>query len=84
MKPLGKTLDHYWKVQKMAKATGVDLVEAFDAGDLTSDQWAGVVSRCRQCGWLGGCEAFLDGAEEGQEAPPRDCVNHKVFEALKP
>ena len=29
---LGDEVEHYWLVQRMAKATGVDLVQAMDAG----------------------------------------------------
>ena len=32
--PLGKTGVHYWMVQRMAKACGVDTAEAAEKGDL--------------------------------------------------
>jgi len=84
MKPLGDPVKHFWKVQQMAKATGVDLVEARAEGKLPDAAWADTVTNCRGCDWVEGCERFLDQAEDGQATPPSGCVNQKPFEALKP
>lgn len=83
MKPLGDPKTHFWKVQDMAKATDTNLVEAFEAGKMTSEEWAGMVERCRSCQWVEGCERWLSRHEDGGAEPPVDCVNHKRFEALK-
>ena len=84
MKPLGDENDHFWKVQRMARATDVDLAQAYAGGELTESQWVETVQRCRSCDWLEGCARFLDRNDTGGAQPPDACINHKLFEALKP
>lgn len=81
MKPLGEEVTHYWLVQRMAKATGADLSEAFKRGDLSSETWADMVHRCRGCAWAGACDGWLD-AQEGSAEAPDTCLNKAVFERL--
>ena len=84
-KPKGEPVDHYWLVMRMAKATGVDLAQAMEEGDLTQADWAGVVDRCRSCGWErdgGGCGRWLDLQVPGEAHVPGACVNQTVFERL--
>ncbi|MAY33388.1 MAG: DUF6455 family protein [Rhodovulum sp.] len=83
MKPLGKPIDHYWKVQDMAKATGTDLVAAWQDGRIGEQEWAGMVERCRACQWVDGCKRWLDQHGDGNAEPPVDCVNHRRFEHLR-
>lgn len=84
-KPKGDLVDHYWLAQSMAKAAGVDLAAAMEAGSLTQDDWAGVVDRCRGCGWEldgGGCSRWLARQEDGAAVVPQSCVNEPVFAGL--
>lgn len=87
--PLGDERTHYWRVQRMARATGVDLAEAQRRGVLPQRDWAGMVGRCRGCLWAEGCDRWLDhraGIAEETDAPracPEDCVNRRVFAALQ-
>ena len=67
----------------MAKATGVDLVRAFNDGHLTQEDWAGIVTRCRGCQWVGGCNRWLDTLSEEERAFPEPCINHKTLSRLK-
>jgi hypothetical protein len=80
---LGPEKDHFWLVQRMAKATGVDLVKAWDSGILTADDWAGIVTRCRGCSWTDGCDRFLDTPNAGNRAAPEPCLNHKRLARIK-
>ncbi|MBF9034103.1 hypothetical protein HKCCE2091_07615 [Rhodobacterales bacterium HKCCE2091] len=82
IQPLGEERAHYWMVQRMARATGTDLVRAFDEGALSPDQWAATVGNCRGCGWTEGCDHWLDG-ERGVPRPvPQACPNAALFERL--
>ncbi len=81
--PLGDEVAHYWLAQRMARATGTDLVGATADGKLTQEEWSEMVLRCRGCQWTNGCQSWLeDLSAEGERAPPVTCVNHKRFEAL--
>lgn len=81
--PLGREREHYWRVLRMAKATGTDLVQAMAEGDLTHRDWARVVTRCRGCGWVDGCAHWLDAGSDEPRPCPDGCRNQKTFEDLK-
>ena len=75
-RPLGDMTDHYWLVQRMAKACGVDTAAAVERGDLESNGWTEIVNACRSCQWVDGCQRWLDQQEPGQSTvPPAACVN---------
>ncbi|MDV7142441.1 DUF6455 family protein [Tropicimonas sp. TH_r6] len=82
MKPLGPQRDHYWLALSMAKAAGVDLQAAIDEGRFSQTKWAETVHRCRGCDWGGDCPHWLHENPEA-EAAPENCVNAKLFAALK-
>ncbi|WP_425101588.1 DUF6455 family protein [Tropicibacter sp. S64] len=82
-RPLGSERKHYWLVQRMAKATGVDLVEAMAGQSLTSEDWARMVTHCRGCEWVQGCRHWLDAAEDTPRACPDGCANKARFADLK-
>lgn len=82
MKPLGNSMEHYWRVIDMANAVGVDLTEARESGALSEELWADMVQLCRSCQWTDGCAGFLDKAT-GDQMAPFNCLNAKRFEALK-
>lgn len=83
-KPLGDRITHYWLVMAMAKAAGVDLVAAMEEGRLDSENWAGMVERCRDCDWQrdGGCTRWLSFQVAGEADVPGTCVNQAKFEDL--
>ncbi|SLN43452.1 hypothetical protein PSA7680_02185 [Pseudoruegeria aquimaris] len=82
MKPLGEERRHYWLAKRMADAAQADVVGAFSEGRLSSQEWAGLVTRCRGCTWVEGCARWLE--EDHPEAiAPAACANARVFEALK-
>jgi hypothetical protein len=76
---LGPQKAHYWLVQRMAKATGVDLVRAMDEGVIDHADWAGIVTHCRGCQWTGGCQEWLGRRVEEDRPVPGDCENRERF-----
>ena len=84
---LGTPVDHLWLAQRMAKTMGVDLCSAYDAGDLSQQEWASMLTRCRGCAWTEGCSDFLHRATlpdaETQAETPHDCRNATRFDALR-
>ncbi|QPM92102.1 DUF6455 family protein [Pseudooceanicola algae] len=85
MKPLGDPNEHYWRVQRMAKAVGSDLAAAQTEGRLSDQDWADMVTRCRGCSVTCACSDWLDRAE--MDGRTRDsaipgCENKLVFPKL--
>jgi hypothetical protein len=85
-KPLGDENKHYWLVQSMAQAAGVDLAAEAAAGHLPQDKWADMVTRCRGCSWErdGGCSRWmaLQVADEPITVPSK-CENVETFDTLQ-
>lgn len=83
VRPLGDERRHYWLALSMARASGAKLQAALDGGRIGHGDWAGVVQRCRGCGWTGGCAAWLASRDGAGEAPvPRACPNAPFFDAV--
>lgn len=82
MRKLGKTRHHFQLISRMAKTTETDLVSAYDAGELSQRDWAGMVQGCRACGWSGDCASWMDDQDSAVD-PPRTCVNRDRFLDLK-
>lgn len=82
MKPLGEQRDHYWLALSMAKAAGVDLQAAIDAGRFSQEEWARTVQRCRSCDWGEDCPHWLQ-KNPRVETAPKTCLNARLFAALK-
>lgn len=79
---LGSIMEHVRLVARMAKATGTDLVGAYEAGELSQEEWAGMVQTCRSCTWAGRCGEWLDG-HEIVECAPETCLNRNKFKSLQ-
>lgn len=84
MKPLGNPITHFWLVQDMARAAGIDLVAARRAGSLSDGDWAAMVTRCRGCQWTDGCKHWLRAQDAESAAVPPACANRAVFDGLSP
>ena len=86
MTPLGPEREHYWRVQRMARATGADPAAAWREGALDRNAWTGLVARCRACPWSDGCASWLARfeAEDHPPAgtPPGGCINRDTLAAL--
>ena len=82
-KALGDKIEHLWLVQRMAKVAGVDLAAAMETGELSSEDWSKLVSRCRGCAWVDGCREWLDQQFTIVETTPDECVNGDEMIALR-
>lgn len=82
-KKLGEEVDHFWLVQRMAKTSQVDLSAAFETGELSSEDWAAMVERCRGCAWTEGCKDWLDVTSGVVDVPPEGCLNRSRMAALR-
>ena len=82
MHRLGNLMHHTRMVLGMARSTGTDVVQAYDEGDLSQEDWASMVQACRGCGWADRCEDWLD---DHRDVPcaPETCPNREKFKALK-
>ena len=80
---LGSETKHFWLVQRMAKATGVDLVGAADADVLSQHDWADIVTHCRGCDWAAGCGKWLNTPKESIQDLPDTCVNRSRLAGIK-
>ena len=79
---LGDERRHYWLAIGMADAAGADLQRALDAGDISHEDWAAVVARCRGCGWTEGCDCWLRAQGKGAADVPRACPNADFFDRI--
>jgi hypothetical protein len=84
MHGLGDPVTHFWRVQDMVRATGVDLAAARRKGQLSTGDWSAMVTRCRGCRWSGRCARWLATMDMGEaaEVPPA-CANRAVFDTLR-
>lgn len=80
---LGSENAHFWLVQRMAKAAGVDLVRAWEAGLIDNAEWSGIVTKCRGCQWSEGCTRFLDKPVTEERALPEPCLNRARLDAIR-
>ena len=85
--PLGDARTHLTLMRSMARATGADPEEAATDGRLSQEDWAGAVTRCRGCGWTGGCRRWLDARDRAADgeatSPPQGCANRALMAALR-
>ena len=84
MTPLGDVSTHLNLVRRMALATGTDLAEAMLEGDLSSADWAQMVTNCRGCACPEACKERLSAIEAGDAAAetPDYCANRATFDRL--
>lgn len=83
IRPLGEENEHYWLVQRMAKATGVDLVAAWEQDLLSTEDWAAIVNRCRTCQWAEGCGRWLKETGDGARDLPDPCLNNTRLDQIR-
>lgn len=80
MHPLGDAMEHLQLMARMGKHLGTDLVEAFEAGKISQEDWAEMITSCRGCDGPEGCRTWLDAQERAAEGqaesqPPAHCRN---------
>ena len=80
MHPLGDAMQHLQLLARMGKHLGADLVEAFEAGKITQEDWAEMITSCRGCDAPEGCRSWLENQDHTEVAakaarPPAYCCN---------
>lgn len=80
MHPLGDAMQHLQLLVRMGKHLGADLVEAFEAGKISPEDWAEMITSCRGCDAPEHCRTWLECQEraEGEvktDPPPNYCCN---------
>ncbi|MFC4213744.1 DUF6455 family protein [Pseudophaeobacter arcticus] len=80
MHPLGDAMQHLQLMARMGKHLGTDLAEAFEAGKISAEDWAEMITSCRGCDAPESCKRWLetqDGAAGagGSVEPPDYCCN---------
>lgn len=80
---LGDPSRHFWMTRSVARALGLNLSDAMDRGLLGVQDYADMVTKCRQCPHIRACEAWLaQTAAGGAESPPIDCMIRDTFGEL--
>ena len=81
MTPLGDIRQHLTLVRRMARATGVDLDDAMQDGQLSNKDWADMVTNCRGCSNVAACQARLQALElaGSHDHAPEYCENSASF-----
>lgn len=84
-KVLGPRRDHFWKLQNMLRVTGTDAVGAFSQGQLSPEDWAGMVETCRGCNWVTQCSRYMarERLEGRVREAPSDCPNERILTNLR-
>lgn len=80
---LGDPSLHFFLTRGVARAMGIGLSDALRTGDLTPDDYAGMVTRCRGCALVETCQAWLARSHGYRDSPPEGCPNESGFMALR-
>ncbi len=79
---LGDPATHFWLTRSMARTVGVSFSEAMASGTMSPADYAKMVTQCRQCPFVGECQAWL-GAHGGRcHEVPEFCCHAKALMAL--
>ena len=57
--PLGDPVTHFWLTRSVARAMGINLSEAMADGKLSVKDYCDMVTNCRQCAFVEGCQNWL-------------------------
>lgn len=82
MQPLGNPLYHLQLMERMSQAVGARLSEALAEGSISTESWAGMITRCRRCRAAARCAAFL-AAHERAGSPMPGCRNAGALMQMK-
>ena len=81
--PLGDPATHFWLTRSAARAMGVNLSEAMAAGQLTPQDYSEMVTNCRGCDAVEGCQNWLATEAVTRCAAYDSCVNKGLLERLQ-
>ena len=81
--PLGDPAMHFWLTRSAARAMGINLSEAMAAGKLTARDYSAMVTNCRQCTFVEGCQRWLATVAVQRNETYEDCRNKALLEQLQ-
>lgn len=79
---LGDAELHFWMTRSVAKVMGINLSEAMAAGRLTAQDYAAMVTDCRECPQVHTCQGWLGEQRQLSRSAPPGCANARLLEAL--
>lgn len=74
---------HFWLTRSVARAMGINLSEAMAAGRLSASEYSRMVTSCRQCPFVSGCQHWLATAAVQNCEPYEACCNKALLEELR-
>ncbi len=82
MKPLGDERLHLRLLEEMSQTVGTDLVQAYQDGLLSNEDWAEMIQLCRGCAEPEKCQKWLASRETAAQTPEY-CSNLEQLSGLK-
>ncbi|MDU8927316.1 DUF6455 family protein [Alisedimentitalea sp. MJ-SS2] len=81
--PLGDPATHFWLTRSAARAMGVNLSEAMATGQLTPRDYSEMVTNCRACHMVEGCQHWLATEAVTRCKAYESCLNKGLLERLQ-
>jgi hypothetical protein len=81
-KSLGNPELHFWLTRSVAKVMGINLSEAIAQGRISPQDYASMVTACRQCSNVESCQIWLGKQKSLTRIAPDRCANAKTLQAL--
>ena len=79
---LGDAELHFWLTRSVAKVMGISLSEAMASGRLTAQDYAAMVTECRECPLVQSCQCWLGEQRALAKSAPPGCANANQLKAL--
>ena len=80
---LGDPATHFWLTRSAARAMGVNLSEAMAAGQLTARDYSEMVTNCRACRAVAGCQHWLATEAVTRCSAYESCLHKGLLERLQ-
>jgi hypothetical protein len=81
--PLGDPAHHFWLTRSVARVMGLNLSDAMKTGQLTEQDFASMVTRCRGCHHVADCQEWLSRPHDKSEGPMPACCNAGALQHLQ-
>lgn len=73
---------HFWLTRSVAKVMGVNLSEEMARDRLTAQEYASMVTACRQCAFVASCQCWLGDQAGFAKSPPPGCAIGDIMQNL--
>ncbi|OSQ44945.1 DUF6455 family protein [Marivita geojedonensis] len=73
---------HFWLTRSVARVMGVNLSEAMASDRITAQDYASLVTACRECALVENCKCWLGEQLALTSTAPPGCANTKTLESL--